>query len=66
MREVLGGQDGLSGTLLVVVVVVGLHLCVLALTCIFLIHMHTHTHLTEVTSQLRRVFWAQLSTVTHI
>lgn len=66
MREVLGGQDGLSGTLLVVVVVVGLHLCVLAPTCIFLIHMHTHTHLTEVTSQLRRVFWAQLSTVTHI
>lgn len=47
-------------------VVVGLYLCVLALTCIFLIHMHTHTHLTEVTSQLRRVFWAQLSTVTHI
>lgn len=64
MRGVLRGQDGLSGTLLVVVV--GLYLCVLAPTCIFLIHMHTHTHLTEVTSQLRRVFWAQLSTVTHI
>ena len=53
--------------MVVMVVVVGLYLCVLAPD----MHLpytqaHTHTHLAEVTSQLRRVFWAQLSTVTHV
>ena len=67
----LRGQDSLPRILKVVmvvmVVVVGLYLCVLAPD----MHLpytqaHTHTHLAEVTSQLRRVFWAQLSTVTHV
>lgn len=69
LQQVLRGQDSLPRILKVVmvVVVVGLYLCVLAPdTHLPYTQAHTHTHLAEVTSQLRRVFWAQLSTVTHV